>query len=575
MKTKPLFLFLALCLFLFGCGGRPKSRYADYSEGSGFDRTQIDSATLENLEVLGRVWGFVKYHHPALVDSICEIDYELFELLPQVADATPVERNRVLLEWIDGFTDYKITPYLTVVNSEFLAEHQTNLGWIRDTTLLGRELSERLAQLRFAIREGNYYVAATPSADNPEFTHEKSYAGLSNPDYGYRLLSVFRFWNMVEYFFPSKYLTDKDWNDVLPEYIGRMVHPVEGDYRKEAHRMIAELDDNHAQMGNRTLFGDYRVPLHVGFVEDRLIVITPDTVSNPVFVRIAAFEVGDQIVAVDGKPVAHYIAQTREFVPCSNENDVLFATADLVLRSKTNRMLPLRYRRNGIERDTLVHMVWMSRFEGMYLYERIEAYKSLDDGIGYIYPAKYEGENISSIDSLVKNTQGLVIDLRCYPATTFIDFMEKHIVPHSDEKPFQAISPEIALPGIFYSMPYAWSTSTGDKYPGAIVVLVDERTQSFAECCVQWMQSNPRVVTIGSQSAGANGNVSFFTLPGSIKSCFSGLGWGYPDGWMVNRQGVKIDLEVRPTIHGIKAGRDELLEKAIEIIGKGSRKQVK
>ena len=52
---KKVINILLLCLFILGCT-RPK-QYADYSRHSGFDRTEIDSATLRNLEVLGRVWG--------------------------------------------------------------------------------------------------------------------------------------------------------------------------------------------------------------------------------------------------------------------------------------------------------------------------------------------------------------------------------------------------------------------------------------------------------------------------------------------------------------------------------------
>ena len=47
------------------------------------------------------------------------------------------------------------------------------------------------------------------------------------------------------------------------------------------------------------------------------------------------------------------------------------------------------------------------------------------------------------------------------------------------------------------------------------------------------MQVDPGVTVIGTQSAGANGNVSEFVLPGGIRSCFSGLGWYYPGGWCV------------------------------------------
>lgn len=71
---------------------------------------------------------------------------------------------------------------------------------------------------------------------------------------------------------------------------------------------------------------------------------------------------------------------------------------------------------------------------------------------------------------------------------------------------------------------------------------------------------------MGNQTAGANGDVAFIDLPGGIRTCFSSLGWYYNDGREVQRQGVRIDHEVHPTIEGIKAGKNELLEAAIKIL---------
>lgn len=209
MKKIVVFLLLVSSLFPSGCS-RPK-QYADYSRHSGFDRTEIDSATLRNLEVLGRVWGFVKYHHPAFSDDRYDLDFELFELLPLVADTAPAARNEILAQWIDGFGQYKTAPgkYEKILTSDSVFEHRTDIGWIRDTATLSRELSERLVRLRSADRTaGNRYVSQTyyetygQWSPNPCFDGEKPYYDLSNPDYGYRLLTVFRFWNMVEYFLP-------------------------------------------------------------------------------------------------------------------------------------------------------------------------------------------------------------------------------------------------------------------------------------------------------------------------------------------------------------------------------------
>jgi len=46
----------------------------------------------------------------------------------------------------------------------------------------------------------------------------------------------------------------------------------------------------------------------------------------------------------------------------------------------------------------------------------------------------------------------------------------------------------------------------------------------------------------------------------------SGIGIFYPDGGQTQRVGVRINEIVEPTIEGVKAGRDEVLERAIEIL---------
>ena len=95
MKKIVVFLLLVSNFFPSGCT-QPK-QYADYSRHSGFDRTEIDSATLRNLEVLGRVWGFVKYHHPAFSDDRYDLDFELFD------EITP------------GFSDVSTSPFMELL----------------------------------------------------------------------------------------------------------------------------------------------------------------------------------------------------------------------------------------------------------------------------------------------------------------------------------------------------------------------------------------------------------------------------------------------------------------------------
>jgi len=78
----------------------------------------------------------------------------------------------------------------------------------------------------------------------------------------------------------------------------------------------------------------------------------------------------------------------------------------------------------------------------------------------------------------------------------------------------------------------------------------------------------PNATVVGSTTAGADGNVSQFSLPGGINTMISGIGVYYPDGKETQRIGMIPDIVIKPTIKGIKQDRDELIEKAIELINK-------
>ena len=76
-------------------------------------------------------------------------------------------------------------------------------------------------------------------------------------------------------------------------------------------------------------------------------------------------------------------------------------------------------------------------------------------------------------------------------------------------------------------------------------------------------------MVVGSTTAGADGNVSQVMLPGGLTTMISGIGVFYPDKKPTQRVGIVPDVEARPTIAGIRAGRDEVLEEALrQILGR-------
>jgi C-terminal processing protease CtpA/Prc len=80
------------------------------------------------------------------------------------------------------------------------------------------------------------------------------------------------------------------------------------------------------------------------------------------------------------------------------------------------------------------------------------------------------------------------------------------------------------------------------------------------------LAASPRAIVVGSQTAGADGNVSPIVLPGGVRTGFSGLGVYYPDRAPTQQVGVRIDVPCSSTISGIRAGRDEVRDCALKAL---------
>ena len=197
-------------------------------------------------------------------------------------------------------------------------------------------------------------------------------------------------------------------------------------------------------------------------------------------------------------------------------------------------------------------------------------YELLNDSIGYLYPGKYKNEDAATIMTRFADTKAIIVDMRCYPHEPMIfTLTERYFVPESVQYVTWTtpVMPVAELPGYYKKEPASLGHINNDYYKGKVVVLVNAETQSQAECTVMAFQAAPNTIVVGSQTAGADGNIVKLRLPGDIRTMFSGLGIFYPDGANTQRAGVRIDHYMEPTIEGIKAGRDEVLEKALVIIG--------
>ena len=76
----------------------------EFKENSKINVTDVYAQQIENLDKLGRIWGMLKYYHPAIARGEYNWDYELFRIMPDIITAeTNVECNNILLNWVHNW----------------------------------------------------------------------------------------------------------------------------------------------------------------------------------------------------------------------------------------------------------------------------------------------------------------------------------------------------------------------------------------------------------------------------------------------------------------------------------------
>ena len=195
-----------------------------FDSGSGIMVSQLTRMQIDNLVTLGKIWGFLKYHHPRVTSGQMNWDHELFRILPAVLQAQDqASANSAMLHWINdlgAITPCQPCAHLDVNDLDL----RPDLDWIADEGRLGTDLSKKLHSIWANRVPGQQFYVEKPS-NGPIFRHEEGYAGYKLPDSGLQLLAFYRFWNIVEYWSPNRNITDENWNRVLAKFIPKILRP--------------------------------------------------------------------------------------------------------------------------------------------------------------------------------------------------------------------------------------------------------------------------------------------------------------------------------------------------------------
>jgi hypothetical protein len=418
-------------------------------------------------------------------------------------------------------------------------------------------------------------VPRKPLAPQPRWAPDLAYAGTTFPDLPLRRLAVIRLWAVMDAFFPYLDLMDQPWDAALPEFLSRMESVKDGrEYALAIAEMAARLQDNHVLVRGPEIlkfYGEASLPVRLTMVGGKAVV------SHVLDEKAAAgVHRWDEVLELDGEPIPEAIARISLRVASANPwtRDRNVVTRGLLGRGGDGSEAILSVR-TGTGSARTVRLPRTNAYFAMKVPERKgEIIRLLEPDIGYADLDRLEIAQVDELFEKVRDTTALILDMRGYPRRTAWSIAPRLNVKASATGPLWSPRLQYGGPGEMDAPRMTWAQRVpqGDGKPlyrGKVVMLMDERTQSQAEHSGLFFEAACDITYVGSPTAGSNGDVTTVVLPGDLTVRFTGQAVRHADGRQLQRVGLQPHVPVSPTLEGLMAGRDEVLERAIQFIRAG------
>lgn len=536
------------------------------------DAQQLNIAQTSRIVNFTKVWGFLKYYHPEISKGLIDWDSVYLNSLPEIKYADKETYNETIIGIINSLGSVHLCPACEDIR-RYPDEWTRNLtlNWIEDDPLLSDSIKGKLQFILENRHQGEgYYIAYTAGEGakrgSVKFTNEKDYTdSLLVNDSRYRLLTLARYWNAIEYFFAYKYLLSEDWNVELHKYVPVFSQETTlEDYHLNVTRLTREIEDSHSGTGHSRYLlrnrWNNKPPFDIVTINDITLV---RAIRFNEMNQVNDIQQGDEILEVDGVPIKEARRVMFELCKASNEAVTNGGIDGQVLFGNTEEF------NLQIKREDKVFNVETKRYpyKAYWDYEQeskptmqIEGNHAIID-----FGLLNSKAQIDSVMDIAKEKDAMILDIRTNPMFDFRD-LAAHFVREFTYG-FRAFEPSLIDVGIFKTAILSKEElDIKSLYKGKIVVVVNEYTQSYGESCAMFFQSLPNSTVVGSQTSGANGNTTRILLPGNFNASFSNIIIEYPDGSQSQKTGIRIDHYIELTEEDIINDIDPYLEFARDLV---------
>lgn len=447
-----------------------------------------------------------------------------------------------------GFLEY--TGTIEKVKRGKLFSNQPGFGEIIERQL-GSDIYCQIPSVLYISDEGTF-----PKANLKSFKALKDELKKvqTEPTYqSVRIGNIINVYNVFQHFYPYFDVVDVDWNQELKKALEQSFDDVSGrGHLITLQKFTAPLRDGHIAITyNRNK--DYSTPsITWEWIEGELVITN-------VLNRKIPLKVGDIVTHIEGESTIDYFDKVRSRISAGTEGWLNYRAEKLSLEGEQNSEL-----------NVVVNNQNIKLIRDSYPYNsatKLPDHKKINDSVYFLNLNTIAIEDIKKVMSELVKSKSIICDLRVYPKGNH-EFLS-HLLKENDTTTSWMQIPQIVYPDrekLSYQK-HSWRLPTKKPYLGdkQIIFIIKGRAISYAESYTGYIKGYKLATVIGQPTAGTNGNVNSFELPGGYSIRWTGMKVVKHDGSQLHGIGFIPDIYVNRTIKAMKEGRDEYLEKAIEL----------
>lgn len=393
------------------------------------------------------------------------------------------------------------------------------------------------------------------------FVPQKPFTGdFTIDDVEVRIATILAAWGTLSVFYP--YFGDQsiDWLAALAPAIKEAAaarSPVET--RIALCHLNTHLQDNHGKITHSGSPITGTLPITVRRFGSKIVI------NGGLPEYLQALPIGSELLEIQGTPAIKVYDQMSPQVPAATEGLHEYLTSSRITMGNPGDFWSLRIRDlDGRNSDHIVPLVNDELYAHANREPRPADGAELAPSIYYLDLDELSVTTWNALLPKLEHARVIILDFRGYGTNVVYEALS-HLTDQELKSPLWEAPIVPSFDGTRFTSSQ-WSVfPKKPRLKAKIIMLIDGRSMSAVETVLQIFREHKLGILVGEPSAGANGNVGYIDLPGGFTMRFTALRAASSDGTTIHGHGFKPDFVVRPTIQGIRGGRDEILEAAVKI----------